>query len=104
MMLNQTGVAYWPFGFEGPQPAKLRLDGVNNYGKPRQAFADRLANANPVEYLQLAEMYIWLSAYADNNPTSDYHWKADACFDEAVRRCDVELYQLAHNRASSHNG
>ena len=38
--------------------------------------------------------YIWLSAYATNNPKSDYHWMADACHDECERRGTVdEVYQ-----------
>ena len=35
---------------------------------------------------------MWLSAYAANNPRSDYHWQCDACYDEAIRRGDEGLY------------
>jgi hypothetical protein len=73
----------------------LQLQGTDNYGVPRQHFADTLAAADEAQYLQLAEEYIWLSAYANNNPRSDYHWKCDACYDEAVRRGQPELYKRA---------
>lgn len=52
---------------------KLIIPGKDNYGNDR----------------------IWLSAYADSNPRSDYHWQADACYDEARRRGKPELYQQA---------
>ncbi len=78
----------------------LVLEGTDNYGKPRQAFADRLAAASTAEYLDIAEQYIWLSAYANNNPRSDYHWMCDACYDEAKRRGKPELYRKAWEQAS----
>jgi hypothetical protein len=80
---------------------KLTLKGKDNYGKPKQDFADELAAGSDVDYLRVAEEYIWLSAYANNNPSSDYHWKADACYDEAKRRGKPELYQQAWDRAAS---
>ena len=39
---------------------------------------------------------IWLSAYANNNPISCYHWQCDACYDESQRREDKEIYSRAH--------
>jgi hypothetical protein len=43
---------------------------------------------------------IWLSAYASNNPRSDYHWQCDACYDECVRRGQPQIYDEAHKAAS----
>jgi hypothetical protein len=80
---------------------KLTLDGNDNYGKPKQAFADRLAAASDDEYLKIAEEYIWLSAYANNNSRSDYHWMCDATYDEAKRRGKPELYSQAWEKAAS---
>jgi len=80
-------------------PDKLVLNGNDNYGKPRQAFADKLASESAGDFVSVAEQRIWLSAYAANNPRSDYHWQADACYDEAKRRGKPELYQLAWERA-----
>ena len=39
---------------------------------------------------------IWLSAYANNNPRSDYHWMCDACYAECDSRKKVEIYTKAH--------
>jgi len=79
--------------------AAITLQGTDNYGKPRQAFADRLAATSDAEFVKQAETAIWLSAYANNNPRSDYHWQADACYDEAARRGKPELYRQAHAQA-----
>jgi hypothetical protein len=79
---------------------KLTIEGTDNYGRPRQDFADMLAAAGNEEYMAIAEEYIRLSAYASNNPDSDYHWQAEACYDEAKRRGRPELYQAAWNRAA----
>ena len=79
---------------------KLTLEGTDNYGAPRQHFADTLAESDEEQFLRIAEDYIWLSAYADNNPRSDYHWKCDACYAEAKRRGKPELYDRAWKRAS----
>lgn len=80
---------------------KLTLEGVDNYGKPKQDFADKLAAASEEEYLKIAEEYIWLSAYAANNLRSDYHWMCDAAYDEAKRRGNVDLYRKAWEKAAS---
>lgn len=79
---------------------KLVIEGKDNYGKPRQEFADRLASADDEGFVKIAEDRIWLSAYANNNPRSDYHWQADACYDEAERRGQPELYKKAWEQAS----
>ena len=79
---------------------RITLNGKDNYGQPRQDFADKLATLDEQAFVKEAETRIWLSAYANNNPRSDYHWQADACYDEAVRRGDVRLYSRAWKRAS----
>lgn len=85
---------------ENAQQERLTLTGNDNYGKPRQDFADKLAAATDNQFLEIAEDRIWLSAYANNNPRSDYHWQADACFAEAERRSKPELYDKAWRRAA----
>lgn len=81
-------------------PTKLTLSGKDNYGRPRQNFADEIAGIDDARFQKEAESYIWLSAYASNNPRSDYHWMADACYDEAARRGKPEIYTLAWEAAS----
>ncbi len=79
----------------------LTIEGKDNYGKPRQEFVDRLAAMSDDAFVKEAEHRIWLSAYANNNLRSDFHWQADACHDEAKRRGKPELYEMAYKRASS---
>jgi hypothetical protein len=82
----------------------LTLDGKDNSGKPRQDFAEKMAAMDDDAFVKEAEHRIWLSAYANNNPRSDYHWQADACWSEAQRREKPELYKLAFARvAGSHS-
>lgn len=83
---------------------KLTLEGLDNRGEPRQKFADTLAAMTDAEFLKATENKIWLSAYASNNHRSDYHWQADACYDEAKRRGKPELYQSAFDRAKASAG
>lgn len=78
----------------------VKIEGKDNYGKPRQYYADRLAAMSDQEFIKAAEQDIWLSAYASNNPRSDYHWQADLCYKEAQRRGNPELYSEAFRKAS----
>lgn len=78
----------------------ITLKGTDNYGKPKQVFADKLAALTDEDFVDLAEKRIWLSAFANNNPRSDYHWQADACYLEARRREQPELYEQAWEQAS----
>ena len=77
----------------------LTITGKDNYGNPRQDFADKLFAADDAELFKIAEQRIWLSAYANNNPRSDYHWQADAAYDEAKRRGKEEIYTRAWEKA-----
>lgn len=63
-------------------------------------FMQSLAALSDEEYVKQAETLIWLSAFANNNPRSKYHWQADACYDEAKRRGQPELYSRAWRQAA----
>jgi hypothetical protein len=76
---------------------KLTIEGKDNFGRPRQTWADKLAGLDDANFLKEAQQMIWLSGYANNNPRSDYHWKADACYSEAERRGKPELYRTAYD-------
>lgn len=76
---------------------RVIIVGKDNHGKPRQAWADKLAALSDHDFVKEARHMIWLSGYANNNPRSDYHWQADACYDEAQRRGKPELYQSAYD-------
>ena len=77
----------------------MDFTGNDNYGKPKQAYLDKIAELGDTLFVQEAERAIWLSAYASNNRRSDYHWQADACSAEARRRGKPELYEQAWSRA-----
>jgi len=75
-------------------------EGNDNYGKPKSEYLKKIASMSRDELLKETESKIWLSAYAANNPRSDYHWQCDACYDEWSKRDDVEGYEIAWKRAS----
>lgn len=88
-----------PVRITGFDEHALHVSGRNNDGTPAQGFADKLAQADEEEFLREAAQVIWLSAFASNNPTSDWHWQAHACYYEAQRRGDENLYQRAYDSA-----
>lgn len=75
------------------------LKGKDNYGRPRTEYRDKIVNMTEKEYIKEAEMKIWLSAFAGNNPRSDYHWHVDVLFEESQRRGKTELYNEAFEKA-----
>jgi hypothetical protein len=76
------------------------LAGADNNGKPRTDYRDRLQKMDEPQLAKECELKIWLSAYASNNARSDYHWHADACYDECQRRGRPDIYADAWNRAA----
>jgi hypothetical protein len=61
-------------------------------------FKKKLADMDEARFLEEAGDRIHLSAFASNNPGSDYHWQCDLCYDESVRRGGKEapLYKKAY--------
>ena len=76
--------------------AITKYAGKDNYGNPKQAYLDKLANMDDKQLREACNQMIWLSAYANNNPRSDYHWKCDACYDECQRRHTEHIYEDEH--------
>jgi hypothetical protein len=83
---------------------KLILEGYDNYNNPRQRFADKISTMTDDEFVTECQDRIWLSAYAANNPRSDYHWQTDACYFESKRRDNVALYDRAWRLAAGKSG
>lgn len=77
-----------------------RYTGLDNHGKPKADYIKKLEGCTDKELADECDKYIWLSAYASNNPYSDYHWMCDACYDEGQRRGKPEIYSLSHKRQS----
>lgn len=78
-----------------------KYEGNDNYGKPKSDYLIKIANMDNEGLLKETEQMIWLSAYANNNSRSDYHWQCDACYDEWVKRDDVKSYERAWKRAAN---
>lgn len=78
---------------------KLILEGRGNSGL-KQDYADKIAKMTDEELSKEMESKIWLSAYASNNPRSDYHWQCDATWAEGNRRNKSDLYIAAHKKVS----
>lgn len=79
----------------------MKYEGKDNYNNPKSDYLAKLANMTDNELKDTCREMIWLSAYANNNLRSDYHWQCDACYDEATRRNKPEIYNRAHNYVSS---
>lgn len=75
--------------------------GKDNAGKPKSDYLARIAAMDAEPLAHETELKIWLSAFAANNPRSDYHWHCDACYDECQRRGRGDIYSTAHKRASA---
>ncbi len=73
-----------------------KYKGNDNYGNPKQKFLDELRSLDDANLRKKCSEYIWLSAYASNNPRSDYHWQCDACYDECQRRDKSNIYSEEH--------
>lgn len=78
----------------------MNITGNDNYGKPKSEYVERIANLDDDGLLRECEMKIWLSAYAANNPRSDYHWHAEVCYAECVKRDKVDIYTQAWKAAA----
>lgn len=76
------------------------LDNKNdNYGRPKWDYVRKLQNFSDDELFAETKQMIWLSAYANNNPRSDYHFQCDLCYNECVRRGNEAMYSRAHKQA-----
>ena len=70
------------------------------YGRLKQDYLDKLSHLSDDELRKEVNKFIWLSAYASNNPRSDFHWQADVCYDECKRRDKVSIYEEEHYKLS----
>ena len=57
------------------------------------------------QLLKETKKCIWHSAFANNNPRCEFHWKADMCYDECKNR-DPNLvnYKKAYNAVARQTG
>lgn len=78
----------------------MKFDGKDNYGKPKSEYLETIKEMSPEELFAETKQKIWLSAFANNNPRSDFHWQCDACYDEWKARGKLEQYTEAWKAAS----
>ena len=75
-----------------------RFSGKDNSGKDKLEYIVSIQAMDRDKLFEEMKSKIWLSAYAGNNPRSDYHWHVDALYDEGKRRFgDDKLYSKAWN-------
>ncbi len=77
-----------------------RYQGNGNDGYPKADYLAKLRAMTNGELFQETKDKIWLSAYANNNPRSDFHWQCNATYDEWVYRGMKEEYGKAHKQVS----
>lgn len=68
-----------------------KYSGLDNHGRPKADYLHCLTLMSIETLEDETRNKIWLSAYAGNNPRSDYHWHINACYDEIVRRTGHNL-------------
>ena len=75
-----------------------RFDGNDNSQKPRRDYVAKVLAMTPEQLEHETEHKIWLSAFAANNPRSDYHWHVNVCY--IVCGKHDGMYQRAYDAAS----
>lgn len=83
---------------------RFYIDGNDNYGRPRWEYLVKIASMDDQAIETEAEKVVWLSAFANNNPMSDFHWQADAIYDECADRQKPEIYKRGFQRAKTSAG
>lgn len=81
---------------------KEKFSGKDNYGKPKQEYINKVHNMNIEKLKEETKRMIWLSAYANNNPYSDYHWQCDTCYAICEEK-EKGLYGKLHEQVVKEN-
>ncbi len=76
-------------------------DKLNEGDLTKTEWKEKLEGMTEAELYKHCEMHIWLSAYAANNPRSDYHFLCDSGYAECARRDRIDIYSKAYDHASS---
>jgi hypothetical protein len=93
-----------PIQLDVPKGCTFRYVGNDNYGRPKSDYLAKIAKKDDKALEDEAEQMIWMSAFANNNPKSDYHWMVDAIWDECQTRKDKGIYQRGYDRARASCG
>lgn len=60
--------------------------GNDNYGRPRSDYLAKIAAMSDHDLGRECYQMIYHATRCSNNPRADWHWKADACYDESAKR------------------
>ncbi len=75
---------------------ELKYKGKDNDGNLKSDYLAKLTAMTDDQLRHECNDKIWLSAYASNNPRSDFHWQCDACYDECKQRNRPDIYTEEH--------
>ncbi len=81
------------------RPYADRFPGKDNYREPKSKYIAHIATMDEDVLLQQTQNKIWLAAFANNNPRSDYHWHVDVLYAEWKFRGKLDQYQVAWDKA-----
>ncbi len=80
-------------------------DNPDNAPEKKEAYKLKLQSMDNDKLFDETKSKIWLSAYANDNPRSCYHWQCDYTYDEWVRReGNSEQYGKAHKEVMRSEG
>lgn len=65
---------------------QAKYKGNDNYSIPKSQYVAKIITMTDDELYEECKSKRWLSAYANNNPRSDYHWHVDVIWDECQCR------------------
>lgn len=75
----------------------VKYSGKDNFEHSKANYIQKIFIMTDAQLEKECEEKIWFSAYANNNPRSDFHWQCDACYDVAKeRQKDAEIYKRAY--------
>ena len=76
-----------------------KYDGLDNYGNMKSKYLESIHQMSDDDLFDECYDMIYHSARCSNNPKADWHWRVDACFEEAMRRDEVgAIYEKAYKR------
>ena len=81
--------------------SKEKYEGNDNYGNPKSDYLKKISDMDESALSREISSVIYMSAFCSNNPRADWHWMADACYDECAERGKIEIYTAAHRKLVS---
>ena len=69
--------------------------GADRRGRPKQDYANRLADLEEASFYKECRTRIWLSAFSTCDRLSDHHWQVQACKSESMRRARPDIFDDA---------